>query len=189
MFTEDHHVMSCRENTGYSKTYLVIGNTDNRNGIRINPDIILCEIHALVLKVLATVAELLPLLLPLGEGIVQGTRKVGIFTLIGMDCLLCTFEFGSDAFEILALDKGTLGRVCVDAKTILLVFLAGLVDVSFLSLFRLELLLDCSLIALTMLGLASNKGRDGIFEFISNLLRKLDVEGGLLFCLLSQCID
>jgi len=181
--------MSGRGNTEYPKTYLVIGNTDNGNGIRINPDIILCEIHALFLKVLTAVAELLPLLLPLGDGIVQSTRKVGILTLIGMDCLLCTFEFGRDAFEILALDKGTLGCVSVDAETILLVFLAGLVDVSFLGLLRLELLLDCSLIDLTMLGLASNKGGDGIFEFISNLVRKLDVEGGLLFCLLSQCIE
>jgi len=182
-------MMSGRESTGYPKTYLVIGNADNRNGIRINPDIILCEIHALVLEVLTAVAELPPLLLPLGDGIVQSACKVGIFTLVGMDCLLCAFEFGRDALEILALDKGTLGRVSVDAETILLVFLAGLVDVGFLGLFRLELLLDCGLIALTMLGLASDKGGDGNFEFISNLMCELDVEGGLLFCLLSQRID
>jgi hypothetical protein len=43
--------MSGRENSGYPKTYLVIGNTDNRNGIRINPHVILCETHALVLEV------------------------------------------------------------------------------------------------------------------------------------------
>lgn len=163
--------MSGRENTGYPKTYLVIGNTDNRNGIRINPDIILCEIHALVLEVLTAVAELLPLLLPLGDGIVQSTRKVGVFTLVGMDCLLCAFEFGRDALEILALDKGTLGRVGVDAETILLIFLAGLVNVSFLGLLRLELLLDCGLIALTMLGLAGDKGGDRVFEITANLLR------------------
>ena len=70
------------------------------------------------------------------------------------------------------------------ATLILLVFLAGIVDVSFLGLLRLELLLDCGLIVLTMLGLASDKGGDGIFEFISNLMCKLDVEVGLLsvFC-------
>jgi hypothetical protein len=177
MITEDHHMMSGRENAGYPKTYLVIGNTDNRNGIRINPDIILCEIHALVLEVLTAVAKLPPLLLPLGDGVVQSARKVGIFTLVGMDCLLCAFEFGRDTLKVLALDKGTLGGVGVDAETILLVFLAGLVDVSFLGLLRLELLLDCGLIALTMLGLAGDKGGDGIFEITSNLLRKLDVEG------------
>ena len=67
-----------------------------------------------------------------------------------------------------------MGGVGVDAETILLVFLAGLGDVSFLGLLRL---LDCGLIALTMLGLAGDKGGDGIFEITSNLLRKLDVEG------------
>jgi hypothetical protein len=182
-------MVSGRENPGYRKTYLVIGNTDNRNGIRIDPHVILCEIHAVFLEVLTAVTELLPLLLPLGDGIVQSARKVGIFTLVGMDRLLCAFEFSRDALEILALDEGTLGRVSVDAETILLVLLAGLVDVSFLCLLRLELLLDCGLITLPMLGLASDKGGDRIFEFASNLLRKLDVEGGLLFRLLPQRIE
>lgn len=181
--------MNAHKNAGYRKTYLVIRNTDSRNGIGINPDIILCEIHALILKVLTAVAELLPLLLPLGDGIVQSTRKVGVFTLVGMDRLLCTFEFDRDALEILALDKGTLGSVSVDAETILLVFLAGLVDMSLLCLLRLELLLDRSLIDFSMLGLTSNKDGEGIFEFIADLQCKLHVEGRLLFCLLSQCVE
>jgi hypothetical protein len=181
--------MNAHENAGYRKTYLVIRNTDGRNGIGINPDIILREIHALILKVLTAVAELLPLLLPLGDGIVQSTRKVGVFTLVGMDRLLCTFEFGRDALEILALDKGTLSSVSVDAETILFVFLAGLVDMSLLCLLRLELLLDCSLIDFSMLGLTSDKDGEWIFEFVADLLRELHVEGRLLFCLLSQCIE
>jgi hypothetical protein len=44
---------------------------------------------------------------------------------------------------------------------------------SFLCLLRLELLLHRSLIALTMLGLTGGKRSDGIFELISDLLRKL----------------
>src|SRR6266576_2645714 len=106
---------------GFAKTYLVIRDADNGNGIGINPDIILCEIHALLLEVLAAIAELLPLLLPLGNGFMQSARKVGIFTFVGMYRLLCTFEFDRDTFEILTLDKGTLGGIRIDTKTILLV--------------------------------------------------------------------
>jgi hypothetical protein len=181
--------MNAHANAGHRKTYLVIRNTDSRNGIGINPDIILREFHALILKVLTAVAELPPLLLPLGDGILQGTRKVGVFTLVGMDRLLCTFEFDGDALEILSLDKGTLGSVSIDAETILLVFLAGLVNVSLLRLLRLELLLDCSLIDFSMLGLTSNKDGDGIFEFVADLLCELYVESRLLLCLLSQCVE
>jgi hypothetical protein len=170
------------------RTYLVIGNTDGRNSIGINPDVVLGEIHALVLKILTAVAELSPLLLPLGDGILQSTRKVGIFTFVGMDGLLCAFEFDRDALEILALDKGTLSSISVDAETILLVFLAGLVNMGLLDLLRFELLFDCRLIDFSMLGLTSDKDGEGIFEFISDLLRKLHVEGCLLVCLLSECV-
>jgi hypothetical protein len=124
------------------RTYLVVRDTDDGNGICVDPDIILGEFHALLLEVLAAVAELFPILFPLGDGIAQGARKVGIFAFIGMDCLLCTFEFDGDALEVLALDKGTLGCVSIDAKAILLVSLAGLVDMDLLGLLRLELLLD-----------------------------------------------
>lgn len=138
---------------------------------------------------MATVTELLPLLFPLGDGILEGAGKVCIFTFVGMDGLLSTFEFDGDAFEILALDKGTLGGVSVDAKTILLVFLAGLVDVGFLRLLRFELFLNYCLIGFTVLCLTSDKGRDGIFEFVPDLLCELDVEARLLVSLLSQGIE
>jgi len=42
-------------------------------------------------------------------------HKAGIFTLVGMNQLLCTFEFDGDVLEVLALDKGTLGGVSLDA--------------------------------------------------------------------------
>ena len=58
-----------------------------------------------------------------------------------------------------------------------------------LRLLRLELLFDCGLVRFTMLCLTSDKGGDGIFEFISDLLGKLSVEAGLLFCLLPQGIE
>ena len=142
MTTMDRHQIRSHENPGLQKTYLVIGDADNGNSIGINPDIILCEIHAVLLEVLAAIAELLPLLLPLANGFVQSARKVGIFTFVGMDRLLRAFEFNRDTFQILTLDKGTLGGIRIDAKTILLVFLAGLVNMGFLRLLRLELFLD-----------------------------------------------
>ena len=174
---------------GCGKTYLVIGDADNGNGIGINPDIILSEIHALLLEVLAAVAELPPLLLPLAHRLVQGAREIGVFTFVRMDRLLSTFQFYRNTLEVLALDKGTLGRVSIDAQTVLLVFLAGLVYMGLLRLLRLELLLDCGLERFTMLCLTSDKGGDGIFEFVSDLLGKLHVEASLLVCLLSQGIE
>jgi hypothetical protein len=74
-----------------------------------------------------------------------------------MDCLLCTLEFGRDALEVFALDKGTLCSVSVDTETILFIFLAGLVDMGFLGLLRLEVFLDCGLLGFTMLGLTGDK--------------------------------
>ena len=106
-----------------------------------------------------------------------------------MDRLLCTFEFNRNTFQILTLDKGTLGGVCIDTETILLVFLAGLVNMSLLRLLRLELLLDCGLIYLAVLCLTGDKGGDGIFKFIPDLLGKLYMEGGLLVGLLPQRIE
>ncbi len=172
-----------------TRTYLVVGDTDNRNSVGINPDIIFCEVHAILLEVLAAVAKLLPFLLPLGNGFLQCARKVGVFTFVGMDRLLCTFEFDGNALQILALDKGTLCSVSIDAKTILLVFLAGLVYMGLLGLLRLELFLNCALIRLAVLCLASDKSSDGIFKFISDLLRKLQMEPRLLVCLLPQRIE
>jgi hypothetical protein len=40
-----------------------------------------------------------------------------------------------------------------------------------------------------MLGLTSDKGGEGIFDFVSDLLRKVKVKAGLLVRLLSQRIE
>jgi len=119
----------------------------------------------------------------------QSARKVGIFTFVGMDRLLRTFEFDRDTLEILTLDKGTLGGIRIDTKTILLIFVAGLVNMGLLRLLRLELFLDCGLIHLAVLCLTRNKRGDRIFKFIPDLLRKLHMEGRLLVRLLPQRIE
>ena len=106
-----------------------------------------------------------------------------------MDGLLGAFKFYSDALEILTLDKGTLGGISIYAKTILLVFLASLADMIFLRLLRFKLFLDRGLKTLSMMGLTSDKGGDGIFEFIPDLLRKMEMETGFLVCLLSKGIE
>ncbi len=106
-----------------------------------------------------------------------------------MDRLLRTFEFDGNALEILALDEGALGGVGVDAETILLVFLASLVDVAFLRLLCLELFLDRSLITFTMLGLTSDERGGGVFELVADLLSELQMEGGLLVRLLAESVE
>jgi hypothetical protein len=155
----------------------------------IDPDVVLSEIHAIVFEVLATVAELPPILLPLGDGFLRGARKVGVFTFLRVDGLRRKFEFDRSAFEVLALDKSALGGVSVDTETILFVFLAGLVDMCLLRLLRFKPFLDCGQMRFTMLCLTGNKGGDRIFDFVSNPLRKLQVEDGLLVRLLSQGIE
>ena len=92
-----------------------------------------------------------------------------------MDRLLGTFEFDGNALEILALDEGALRSVGINAETILLVFLASLVDVSFLRLLCLELFLDRSLIYFTMLSLTGDERGDGVFELVANLLDRKSV--------------
>ena len=106
-----------------------------------------------------------------------------------MDGLLRTFEFDGNALEILALDEGALRSVGVNAETILLVFLAGLVDVALLRLFCFELFLDRSLINFTMLGLTCDERGDGVFELVANLLSELQMEGGLLVCLQAEGVE
>jgi hypothetical protein len=106
-----------------------------------------------------------------------------------VDGLLGAFELYSDALEILTLDKGTLGGISIYAKTILLVFLASLANVIFLRLLRLELFLNRGLKALSMMGLTGDKGGDGIFELISDLLGEMEMETGFLVCLFSKGIE
>lgn len=106
-----------------------------------------------------------------------------------MDRLLGTFEFDGDALEILALDEGALRSIGVNAETILFVLLAGLVDVAFLRLLCLELLLDHSLISFTMLSLTGDERGYGVFEFVANLLCKLQMEGGLFVRLLAKSVE
>ena len=130
-----------------------------------------------------------PVVLPLVDRFLQGACKVGVFTFVRLDRLLRTFKFDSNALEILALDKGTLGSVSVDTEAILLVFFASLVDMRLLRLLRLKLLLDGGLKRSTMLCLTADKGGDSVFKLISDLLRKLRVEARLLLRLFSQRIE
>jgi hypothetical protein len=106
-----------------------------------------------------------------------------------VDRLLRSFEFDGNALEILALHEGALGSVGVNAETILLVFLASLVDVAFLRLLCLELFLDRSLIYFTMLSLTGNERGDGVFELVANLLSELQMKGGLLVRLLAKSVE
>lgn len=154
-------------------THLVIRHANDGDGIGVGPDIVFCELHALLLEILAAIAELFPLLLPFGDGILERTCKVGEFAFVGVDCLLRTFKFKGDALEVLALDEGALGSVGVNAETILLVFLPSLVDVAFLCLFCFELFLDRSLITFAMLGLTGDERGSGVFELVADLLGEL----------------
>lgn len=106
-----------------------------------------------------------------------------------MDRLLGTFEFDGDALEVFALDEGALRSIGVNAETILFVLLAGLVDVAFLRLLCLKLFLDRSLISFTMLSLTGDERGYGVFEFVANLLCKLQMEGGLFVRLLAKSVE
>lgn len=76
-----------------------------------------------------------------------------------------------------------MGSVGIDAKTIGLVFLAGLVYVRLLGLFSFELLFDGRLVRLLMMRLFGVEGGCLSLEIIADLVGKVHVEAGLAVCL------
>jgi hypothetical protein len=146
------------------QAYLIIRDTDGRDGVGESPEIILQKVHTVVFEVLAAIAERLPVDFPLACRISKSTCKVGEITLIRLDGALCSLEFELDLFELLALKECRLRRIGIDPLTVVFVLFPCLVDVLFLGLLRLPVLLDHSLERLFVVGLAAAEGAGGAFD-------------------------
>ena len=130
---------------------------------------------------MAAITERLPTLLPLLQSVLERTCKVRVVPLVRLDRLLRAFELERDALQVFALNKRALGRIRVDAQTVLLVLVTCLCNMLLLRLLILELLLDRGYGGALMLILPLNEGGGRSFEIVANLLGKFNVETGLLF--------
>ena len=117
----------------------------------------------------------------MSDTILESTSKVSKVALVGVHGLLRAFELERDALQVFALNKRALGRIRVDAQTVLLVLVTCLCNMLLLRLLVLELFLDRGYGSALMLILPLNEGGGRSFEIVANLLGKFNVETGLLF--------
>jgi hypothetical protein len=62
-------MISRQDDRTIEQTYLVIRDANGGNGIGISPDVILCKFHTFLLKILAAIAKLFPVVFPFCGGI------------------------------------------------------------------------------------------------------------------------